>query len=144
VHAVVDAAELVQREEHAGEEAGAAHRQRIEETDLDVGVRGQRREQLVFTGGIEVVDQQADTHAARRRIAQLAQEAQAGAVLLDLVVLGIDRALGTAHDRQPCIEGEVAGLQQAQSGFAVAGLVEARAFEGAESRRAGVGQRVAR
>ena len=46
-------------------EAAAAHRQRVEQADLDVVVRGQAGEQLVLAGGVQVVDQDADAHAAR-------------------------------------------------------------------------------
>ena len=87
MHAVVDAAELVQREQQPRAERAGAHRQRVEQPHLDIRRGRQDAQQLVFAGGVQVVDQQAHPHAAQRGVAQLTQELLAGVVVLDQVVL---------------------------------------------------------
>ncbi len=129
--------------EAAGERA-AARRQRIEQAHLDVRQGREGAEQLVLAGGVEIVDEQAHANAASGGIGERAQEAQADAVLLQLVVLDVERALGATRQRQARIEGEVAGRQEAKARFARAGAGEARRRELAEGRVAGVGQGRAR
>ena len=101
-------------------------------------------EQLVLAAGVEVVDQQAHAHAALGGIAQRAQELQADAVVGQVVVLDVERALGPLRQRQPGIEGEVAGRQQPEARFAGAGLLQAGGGELAEAGADGVGHRRAR
>jgi hypothetical protein len=144
VHPEVDAAELVRRRDDAAEGRPAARGQRVEQAHLDVGNRGEAAKQLVLAAGVEVVDEQADAHAAPRRVAQLAQELQADAVVGQLVVLGVERALGAPRQCQPGIEGEVAGRQEAKARFAGPGLLQAGGCEQAEVGAGGVAHRRAR
>jgi len=95
VHAPIDAIEVEQRAQQSGGQLSSAHGKRIEQPHLDVVVGGKREQQLVITGGIQVVDQQAHAHAALCRIAQLAQEVAPGRVVLDLVILNVQRPFGT-------------------------------------------------
>ena len=128
----------------AAEQRAAARGQRVEQPHLDVGDRGEAAEQLVLAAGVEVVDEQADAHAAPGGIAQLAQELQADAVVGQVVVLDVERALGPSRQRQPGVEGEVAGRQQPKARFAGAGLLQAGGGQLAERGAGGVGHRRAR
>jgi hypothetical protein len=85
--------------------------QRVEQPHLHVRKRRERAEQLVFAGGVEVVHQQAHAHAARGGLAQLLQEQQADVVVLDQVVLHVERLLGVPRERDARVEGE-GGLGQ--------------------------------
>ncbi len=115
VHAVVDAAELVQRRQHTLRRRAGARGQWIEQPHLDIGVGREVGEHDVVAGGVEIVDQQAHAHAARRRVAQLAQEAVADRIAVHLVVLRIDRSHGAARQRQARVERIVAGGQDAKA-----------------------------
>jgi hypothetical protein len=112
VHAPVHALDLVQRQQHTGAQAAAAHRQRIEHAHLGIGMRGQTAQQFVLAAGEQVVDQQAHAHATLRGVAQLAKKLPARGVVGHHVVLrvdGVDRGLCERHAR---VEGLVAVRQQ--------------------------------
>ncbi|MDT4832232.1 hypothetical protein FQZ97_657760 [compost metagenome] len=108
VHAPVHAADLVQRQQHARAQATAAHRQRVEDAHLDVGVRGQPGQHLVVSARVQVVDQQAHAHAALRRVAQLAQELPPRAVWGHHVVLHVDGVPCGLRECDACVEGLIA------------------------------------
>jgi len=63
----------------------------------------------------EVVHQQPHAHAAQRRVAQRAQEVAAGRVVLDVVVLHVERALRPARQFEARAQREVAGGHQAKA-----------------------------
>src|SRR3546814_7567427 len=66
----------------------------IKESNLDIRQCIERGEVTVEPADSEVVEQEADTHAALGRPAQLIQHDQPGGVALPDVVLDIDRRLG--------------------------------------------------
>ena len=115
VHAAVDARELVHREHHARHDTAAAHRQRVEHAHFNVGVAGQRGEQVVLPDREQVVEQDAHAHATRGGVAQLAQELQARRVVRDQVVLRVERLLCEARQRDARVERLVTGGQQAKT-----------------------------
>ncbi len=93
----------------------APARERVEQPDLQVRRGVQRQQQRIFAGGVQIVEQQAHAHAAQRRVAQRAQQVAAGAVVVDLVVLHVERALGALHQFQPRLQRELAGRHQAET-----------------------------
>src|SRR6185295_4273085 len=142
VHAAVDARELVRREGHPRREAAAARRQRVEEPDLEPGQRGKRGEERVLARRVEVVDENADAHAARRGGDEGGEELTAGAVVGDQVVLDVDRALGAADQREAGFERIVGVGKEAKAG-AVGGVGgSGRSGDLAERGRADIGDRV--
>ena len=101
VHPMVDPAEIEQRSRDPGADALEADHERVEQADLDVRMRRQAEQQRIVAAGVEVVEQQADAHAARRGIAQRPQQHPAGAVVVEHVVLEVERSLGAGHEREP-------------------------------------------
>ena len=143
VHAVVDAIELVHRPQQPRREAAAARGERIEDAHLGVRGRGQAGVELVLARGVEIVDEQAHAHAARRGVAQLTQELLADIVVLHEVVLRIDRLLGTPDQRHTRAESRLALGQKAETREA-ARVRGCCAIEDARQARVGhVGDRVA-
>ena len=94
VHAVIDSRELVQAEHPARQERRSPRRERIEEADLDVRVRGQVNEELTVFRRVQVVDKHSNSYSAHCRISHCAQECVTGHVVLQEVVLHIQGALG--------------------------------------------------
>ena len=89
VHAAVEArevGEVLQR-------TPATQPERVEQPHLDVRVRRERRQECVETGGVVVVEQQPDAHAAIGRAAHRREQQRAGNVVAPDVVLEIERAL---------------------------------------------------
>src|SRR5213596_217265 len=82
----------------------------------NVPVRGEAGEQLVLARGVEVVDEHAHAHAARGRVAQLAQQQQADLVGSDQVVLQVQRLLCAADQRDARVQRMVAIHQRAKAG----------------------------
>ena len=105
-----------------------ARRQWIEEPHLHVRQGGKGAEELVFAGGVEIVDEQANANAARGRVAQLAQEAQVDAVALELVVL-------TSSDaRKRAASGELASRRRRRSAAGESRIRPARRWRGSPRR----------
>ena len=111
---MVDAIELVQREQHPRREPARARRQGVEHSDLDVRVRGQPGEQFVFTARVEVVHEQSHPHAAHGGVTQFTQELPADVVVLDHVVLRVNRLLRAPRQRHARVERSLAVGQQAK------------------------------
>ena len=82
----------------------AAAAERIEEAHLDVRERGEPDEKLIAARRIEVVDQQPHAHAAQRGVAQVAQQQAPGLVVVDVVVLKVQRVLRPARELDPRVE----------------------------------------
>lgn len=78
--------------------------QGIEQPYFDVRRGCQRQQQLIRARGVEVIDQQPHADSALRRLFEGAQEQPARAVVLDHVVLHIERVLGTTGKFQPRIQ----------------------------------------
>ena len=89
VHAVVVALELAGRKRDAQHRRADAQRQGIEQTHLGARLGSQAGKQIVDLGGMEVVHQQAHTHAAACGVTQLAQHRAAGVVALQVVGLHV-------------------------------------------------------
>lgn len=89
---------------------------RVEQAQLEIRRRREAQQQLVFARGVQVVDQQADAHAAQRGVTKSAQKAAAGGVVDDLVVLDVQRDFGAAHELQARGKRVVARRQKAKAG----------------------------
>ncbi len=72
----------------------------IEEADLDIGMRVERREVGVAILEVDVVDQDAHAHAAVGGAKQVSGEEQAGGIRIPLVVLHVETSFGQVrqHD----------------------------------------------
>jgi hypothetical protein len=145
VHAVVEPGEVRQRRDVLGQQAVAPAAERIEEADFDVGKRREPDEELVAADGIQIVDDEAHAHAADRGVAHVAQQQVAGLVVVDLVVLDVERARGALGELDPGVERVEPGGHQPKPGQALVawgcrGLREPheRAVAG---RRQGLGRR---
>ena len=114
VHAPVQAREAEQRRDQLGGKAPAPCRERIEHAELELRRGRQRQQQGVLAGRVQVVEQQANPHAATRSIAQGTQEGAAGVVVDDLVVLDIERTLRPADQLEPRVEREIAAGKKAK------------------------------
>ena len=115
---------------------------RIEHPDFDVRVFAQMHESPILAGGIEVIDQDAHPHAAIRREAHVVEQQPRGFVLVDDVVLNIERAFGMVGERDEIGQGLLARRQQADARQVLAGLL-GRDHAAQRGGFAGVGQRLA-
>ena len=115
VHAVIDAANVARRGDEPGPGRESAAGKRIEHPDLDVRVFAQMQEAPVFARRIEIIDQDAHPHAAVRRQAHMMQQQPRGIVLLNDVVLDVERAFGMVGERDEIGQGLLARRQQADA-----------------------------
>src|ERR1019366_4745912 len=97
----------------------------------------------VLAFGVPVVDEQPNAHAAPGGSGQFAHELQADAVVLQLVILDVERALGAADQGDPGIEREVAGRQQPKARPARPGSVSLVSVSAVLASRGGIGGRLA-
>ena len=74
---------------------------RIEQPHLHVRERGQATKHRVAARRVEVVHQQPHAYAARRRVAQLAHQQAARAIVLNQVILDVERVAGSAGKLDP-------------------------------------------
>jgi hypothetical protein len=118
VHAVVQPPEVEDRRRVAAAGTGrAVAAEGIEEAHLDVRERRQPAQQRVGVRGVEVVDEQADANAALARVAQRRQQQPAGRVVLELVVLDVERRRRALRKLQSRVERIRAERQQANAGL---------------------------
>ena len=122
VHAPVDAAEVEQRGRKAPAKAASSGRKRVEQAQLDVRVRGEAGQQLVLSRGVEIVEQQANAHAAPRGVAQQAEEGAAGFVVVDVIALHVERMAGAAHQLQPSVQRHLAAGHEVKAAQRGVGL----------------------
>jgi sulfur carrier protein ThiS len=115
VHAVIQAAVVPQRVEGPAERAFAPAGERVVQANFDVRHRAQSEQQRVQADRVRVVDEQPHAHAALARVAQLAQQRAADAVVADQVGLHVDRRLRSAQQFEPRVEREVGLRQRAKS-----------------------------
>ena len=104
VHPMVEAAEIGERVDVLVEQAVAAAAERVEQPDLDVRKRREPDEQRITAGRVEVVDDEPHPNTAPRRIAQVAQQQTARLVVLDEVVLDVERLGGPLRQRHARVE----------------------------------------
>ena len=104
VHPVVEPPEFPKRRRVSTRHALARTAKRIEEAHLDVGKGRQPAKHRVSAHGVQIVDQQPHAHAAQRRVAQVAHQEATGAIVLDQVVLDVERVAGPADKLDPGIE----------------------------------------
>ena len=88
----------------------------IEQADLDVGLEGQAQHLGVLAHRVEVVEQDADAHAAPRGIAQRLQQHFGAGVGVDGVVLQVQAALRRLDQRQAAGKGGADAVQQPEAG----------------------------
>ena len=132
VHTPVHAVEVVDVVGKARQQVLPPGRKGVEQPDLDIGVGVQRQQQRVFASGVQVVEDQAHAHAAQRGVAQRAQQVAAGLVVVDLVVLDVERAFGAARQFQPRLQRVLAGRHQAEA--ALLGVLRRGLGDAAERR----------
>ena len=116
VHPVVEALEVEQRRGELGQEPAAPAAERVEQPHLDVRERGEPDEQRVAAGRVEIVDEQAHAHAALRGVAHIAQQQVPGLVVVDMVVLQVERPRGAPGEFDPRVERIRAQWQQPEAG----------------------------
>jgi hypothetical protein len=90
VHAPAQAFEIGGRDQEPGGQGGAGGRERIEETDLDVGMRGVPGQGRVAADRVEIVEQDAHPDAVLGRPADVSGELARGRIALDDVVLEVE------------------------------------------------------
>jgi hypothetical protein len=95
VHPPVQAEEV----EGVGQQLGAAHRERVEDADLDVLHRIKGGQHVVEAGDAVVVEQEPDADAPFGRGAQLVEQKPAGRIHLPDVILDIDAFLRRARQQ---------------------------------------------
>jgi hypothetical protein len=100
VHAPVHAAEV----RRVLRQPEAAQRKRVEQADLDVRMRVERREQCGEAHRAVVIEQQAHPHAALGGIVQRAIDQVSGQVVAPDVVLRVDRPFRRPYQQQACGE----------------------------------------
>ncbi len=88
----------------------------IEYPDIDVRVLLQVHEAPVLARGVEVVDEHAHAHAAIRGAAHVLQQNSRGLVLVNDVVLNVERALGAVGERDQAVEGLLSRGEQPDAG----------------------------
>ena len=72
---------------------------RIEDPHLDVGMLAQMHEAPVLARGVQIVDQHSHPHAAIRGTAHVLQQDPRGLILVNDVVLNVERPLGVIGER---------------------------------------------
>jgi hypothetical protein len=91
VHAVVEPPDVAERCHKPARNALPRAAERVEQPHLDMLERREAREHRIGTGRVEIVDEQPHAHPAQRGIAQAAHEKTPGAIVLDQVVLHVER-----------------------------------------------------
>ena len=99
----------------AAPKRGAAAGEGIEHAYLDVGVMPQMQEPPVLARRIEIIHQHAHAHPPVGRAAHMLQQEPGRFVLMDDVVLDVERALGMIGERDQTVESFIAGEQQPDS-----------------------------
>jgi hypothetical protein len=107
----------------AGPHRRSSAREGIEDPHFDVGVFAQVQEPPVLASGIEIVDEDAHPHTPIRRQAHVMQEDPRRIVLLNDVVLNVQRALGVVGERDEIGQGFLARGQQPDARQALAGFL---------------------
>ena len=138
VHAVVEPAEVEDRRRVAAADAArAVAAERVEEAHLDVGERRQAAQQRIRMGRVEVVDEEADADAAHARVAQGLHQQAPGRVVLEHVVLHVERRRRALRELDPRVERVGAERQQANAGLLGRGRRDLRDLD---QRAVGVGR----
>ena len=96
VHAPVLQRQVQQPSQGASDSVAAADMQRIEYSNLDVGVRRERRDPVVMSVAGGVVQQQAHAYAAIGGLQQFVDQRPRGQAVMDDVVLHVQAELGRA------------------------------------------------
>ena len=104
MHPVVQACEIGERRQVFANGALSCAAKRIEQAYLHIRERRQAAKHRVATCRVKVVHQQPHPHAAQCRVTQVAHQQAAGAIVLDQVVLDVERVAGPADKLDPGIE----------------------------------------
>ena len=91
--------------------------ERIEYSNLEIGMAIQSQHPPILTGCQEVIDQQAHAEAAVSRVKQLVEEEQSHRVSFDEIALGVDGAFGPVGQGHANGHGFNAVRQQEEPGF---------------------------
>ena len=93
---MVEPSEVRQRGGESARDALPRATERVEQAHLDVGKRRQALKDRIRARGVEIVDQEPHPDAAQRSVAKAPHEQPAGAVVLDQIVLNVERGLRPA------------------------------------------------
>ena len=93
VHAMIHTPEVGERSDILARYALSGAAKRIEEAHLDIRERRQALKHRIRACGVEVVDQQPHAHPAKRGVTQASHEQPSAAIVLDEVVLDVERGL---------------------------------------------------
>ena len=115
VHAMIEPAELANRRGVFAGNALPGAAERIEQADLDVRKRRQPAEHRIAADRVKVVHQQTHAHAAQCGVSQIAHQQAAGAVVLNQVVLDVERVPCPARKLDPRVERVDAERHQSKS-----------------------------
>ena len=123
VHAMIDAPDVGHRQQKAGPRRESSAGKRIEHPHLDVCMFAQMQEAPIFARRIEIIDQNAHPHAPIRREAHMMQQQPRGIVLMNDVVLNVQRALGMVRERDEVGQGLFPRGEEVNARQALVGLL---------------------
>jgi hypothetical protein len=132
VHAMVDSRNIRDRGEDAAPDGGPTAGKGIEDPHLDVGVMAEMQEAPVLAGRIEVIHQHPHAYPPVRSLAHVLEQGARGFVLMDDVVLDVERAFGVVGERDQAVERLFAGRQQSDARQVPVAAVLARADDAGE------------
>ena len=104
VHPVIEPSEIADRRGVFAGDALSCAAKRIEQAYLDVRKRRQSAKHRVAACRVKVVHQQPHPHAAQCGVAQVAHQQAAGAIVLNQVVLDVERVASPAGKLDPGVE----------------------------------------
>ena len=120
VHPVVEAPNIGQGCSISARNTLPRATERVEQAHLDVGKRRQALKHRIRARGVEIVDQEPHPDAALRSVAKAPHEQPAGTIVLDQIVLNVERGLrpadqldsrvqciGTERHEPECAQGRV-------------------------------------
>ena len=131
MHATVDPAEVANEVETGPPTVG----ERVEQTNLDIGVGIEGGDNRIVGFVVRIVDEQPHLDPTIRRLHHAVEDDPASRIAVPDVVLHVEAALGQVAQRQTDDEGFASVVQEAEAGEARM-LVGCRAEELAESSRA--------
>ena len=117
VHAPVEPVRIQQELGGPGEQGRFLRGERVEQPHLDVRMGIQRVEHVDRPSGVDVVHQQAHAHAAIRRRQQPLRHQPASRVVVEDVVLQVERMLRVVGQRHPAHQCVGAAREQTEAGL---------------------------
>ena len=119
VHAPVEAMPFDEELAGLGECGPIAETERVEQAHLDVRMRVERVEHAVLSADVEIVEQDAHAHAAIRSREDALRDEPAGRVVVEDVVLQVERMRGVVDQHDAAHQRIGVAEQRAESGIVV-------------------------